>query len=161
MPQHDRQPDGDDAVDWERVRVLRDMCARWPERDRWPEMLTMFLADAQERVSRLGEAVDAGDPDLVCELAHSLKGSSATFGTPALRGLCNRMEILAGEGDLGAAPELVRGLRLECDRVRTVLAPTAGPMRTPRLSRPARRDGFASDLTTSAGLTPAEMEDAG
>ena len=115
----------DDVVDWERLRVVREMCARWPERDRWPEMLAMFLQDAEERVRQLGEAVESGDAGLVRDLAHSLKGSSATFGTPALHGLCHRLESMAGRGDLDVAPDLVRALERACASVEHVLAPTA------------------------------------
>jgi len=115
----------DEVVDWEHVGALRRMCARSRDRDRWPELVGMFLQDAHERAGALGEAVDAGDSELACELAHSLKGSSATFGAPVLLRLSTVLEQLAREGDMHGASDLVRVLTLECDRVESALAPTA------------------------------------
>jgi HPt (histidine-containing phosphotransfer) domain-containing protein len=114
----------DQSVEWERVDMLRQMCASGSGPDRWPELIGLFLEDAAQRVRQLDEAVAAGDAEQVRELAHALKGSSANFGAPVLRDLSSRLESLATDGRMESAAGAVAPLAMEYERTREALAST-------------------------------------
>ncbi|MDY7000977.1 MAG: Hpt domain-containing protein [Thermodesulfobacteriota bacterium] len=58
-----------------------------------------FLEDLPKKLAALDEAVTGGETQMVQRTAHSLKGASATVGTPALREAALAMEIAAKEMD--------------------------------------------------------------
>jgi HPt (histidine-containing phosphotransfer) domain-containing protein len=77
-----------------------------PEIER--ELVEMFLVQAADRVLRLERAIDGRDRERVRELAHELKGASATVGAVNLGTLCQRLCDLAGRGgDIRHARELL------------------------------------------------------
>jgi PAS domain S-box-containing protein len=80
------------------------------------EIIQLFLEDTPERMRALREAVLAEDTAARCEIAHSLKGSSANLGARIMVLLCRQFEAL----DPGTAlPEVTRTLeRLEREYAR-------------------------------------------
>lgn len=121
-PAEDRRQPGDEAIDWERVRALREMCAAGGGPDRWPELVGLFLKDADERMAKLRTEATV-DAAAVRELAHGLKGSSANFGAVRVRELSRQIESLARENSLETVPALADQLAVEVGRAQAALRP--------------------------------------
>ena len=85
------------------------------DRDFLAQVTQEFLNDMPRKIAGLKHALDQSDAGTATREAHSIKGSSATFGAEALRALASRMEQLASEDDLDA----VKALLTDLDRVWT------------------------------------------
>jgi two-component system sensor histidine kinase/response regulator len=70
-------------------------------------LVTLFLADGAGRIAELRMARATGDVEAMARLAHSLKGSSSTFGAGALAAWCEQLRVRAAAADLAAADGLV------------------------------------------------------
>ena len=77
------------------------------------QAVSTFLDEGETRLASLRAAVEHGDAGGVERLAHSLAGSSASFGARRLADDCRALEERAGAGELGEATSLV--VRLEED----------------------------------------------
>ena len=71
------------------------------------DLVQLFLDDGALRVAALRAAEGAGDVDAMARVAHSLKGSAATFGATALADCCRQLQALASSGDVSGAASLV------------------------------------------------------
>jgi HPt (histidine-containing phosphotransfer) domain-containing protein len=60
----------------------------------------MFVDESRDRLGRLRTAIDAGDDGEVTAIAHSVKGSSASFGATRMAALAEELERADGSGDL-------------------------------------------------------------
>jgi signal transduction histidine kinase/DNA-binding response OmpR family regulator len=85
------------------------------------ELLNIFLVSGKGYLSRLEEAVAAGDPKRVVIEAHSLKGSCYALGATELADLCANLEALAKDGDLSAAEFLVVSATRKFEKLGAVL----------------------------------------
>jgi len=85
------------------------------------ELIDDFLEDAPTQVAALREAVASGDATSARRAAHTLKGTSRTFGAGELASLCQDAETAADSGDLGAAHSRLDGIEREWNRVRAEL----------------------------------------
>jgi len=57
------------------------------------------MSDEPLRVTKIAEAINAGDLDVVRYLTHSLKGAAATLGMERVRDACRALELAAKEGE--------------------------------------------------------------
>jgi PAS domain S-box-containing protein len=89
--------------------------------DEFESLTELFLADGADRLSGLREAVVAGDAARIEKLAHSLKGSSATFGASSLAERCRELQELAYSRDLTGAAILVDSIAGEFARASAAL----------------------------------------
>jgi HPt (histidine-containing phosphotransfer) domain-containing protein len=71
------------------------------------DMIELFAAEASTRVRQLRAALELRDPVATSEVAHGLRGTSATFGALRLAQLCERIEELGQGGDVLTARELL------------------------------------------------------
>ena len=63
-------------------------------------LMAMFVDETRSRLERLRDAIEADDADAVAGLAHSLKGSSASFGAARMAALAGAIEqAAAGDPD--------------------------------------------------------------
>jgi HPt (histidine-containing phosphotransfer) domain-containing protein len=85
------------------------------------ELVDDFLADAPAQVETLRSASSSGDADAARRAAHTLKGTSRTFGAGDLATLCQEAEAVAGAGDLDALRSRLDGIEGEWRRVRAEL----------------------------------------
>ena len=85
------------------------------------QLATLFLADADGRVTALGKALDADDGAAVALSAHALRGASANLGANHLASLCATMENGGVAGDLGGSGQLLKKIEAELGRVRLAL----------------------------------------
>jgi CheY-like chemotaxis protein/HPt (histidine-containing phosphotransfer) domain-containing protein len=81
------------------------------------ELVDTFLEDAATQMASLHGAVERGDADAARRAAHTLKSNGATFGAQPFAHLCRQLENLGREGQLDAAPELLRLADEEWERV--------------------------------------------
>jgi HPt (histidine-containing phosphotransfer) domain-containing protein len=120
---------GDEALDDATLEKLVSSLGGGDEgREAVRELLDAFLDDAATQIATLHSAVERGDAELAGRTAHTLKSNGATFGARPFAELCRELEALAREGRLDAAPELLRRVDQEWERVREALttARTAG-----------------------------------
>ncbi len=85
------------------------------------ELLDAFLGAVPGRLEALDRAVATEDIKAAGDQAHSLTGSTASFGARGMADLCRELRAAADKGDVDAARELVRDLRAEFLRVRAWL----------------------------------------
>ncbi len=83
-------------VDQAMIAALRELGEQ-----EFEDLVTLFIADGAGRVAELRSAAARGDAAALRQVAHSLKGSSSTFGAVAMATLCAELEMLAGSGELG------------------------------------------------------------
>jgi HPt (histidine-containing phosphotransfer) domain-containing protein len=85
------------------------------------ELIDEFLADAPTQLEALREAVTAGDAERAQRSAHTLKGTSRTFGATDLAALCQEAEAAAASGQLDGLLPRVGEIDAEWSRVRPEL----------------------------------------
>jgi PAS domain S-box-containing protein len=71
------------------------------------KLVHLFLSDGAVRVAALHSAAADGDGSAMAKLAHSLKGSAATFGASVLVRRCDELQIVASTGDLTDSARLI------------------------------------------------------
>jgi HPt (histidine-containing phosphotransfer) domain-containing protein len=69
----------------------------------------------------LREAAGEGDAHAIAVLAHSLKGSSSSFGAMALADGCAELDSAASSGNLATALPLIDTVGAQFDRASTAL----------------------------------------
>ncbi len=70
-------------------------------------LVRLFLTDGAGRIAELRMARTTNDMEAMARLAHSLKGSSSTFGADSLAVLCGHLQLRAAAADAAAAAVLV------------------------------------------------------
>jgi len=75
--------------------------------DEFRKLVHLFLSDGAVRVAALHSAGTSGDGSAVAKLAHSLKGSAATFGARVLVQRCDHLQVVASSGDLAESAKLI------------------------------------------------------
>jgi len=86
------------------------------------EMIDVFLSDTPQLIEDLHQSLAGGNAEVLRRAAHSLKSNSATLGAMTLAALCATLEEEARAGTLDGAPERVRRIEPEYERVRAALA---------------------------------------
>ena len=74
--------------------------------DQATELIGQFLDQLLACVSRLADAIALGDREAIRSIAHTLKGSAACVGAPAIVEACDAISGVARIADLDRAPEL-------------------------------------------------------
>ncbi|GAC1531280.1 MAG: hypothetical protein NVS3B12_07010 [Acidimicrobiales bacterium] len=111
---------GDDTAVLD-ARVVAELQQLGREGGEIAEVIIIFTRRCAERFDELSRAIDAGDAETVTQVAHSLRGSAATFGANRVAMLCAALEAAAGDTVLRSAPELIRELEQELALVRVCL----------------------------------------
>lgn len=102
-------PDRDQILDpsiLESYRLLQEE----GEPDLITELIDAFLADLEERLRVIRQAMAREDPLALRSAAHALKGSAGTVGATGLARRCGELETLGREGRLEGADHLLREL---------------------------------------------------
>ena len=63
-----------------------------------PELIAVFLDDARQRISRISDAIESADYQVMAAEAHALGSSAATFGLPGIHTIARRCEHSLREG---------------------------------------------------------------
>jgi len=87
-------------------------------------MASLFLNECPRLLGDARRAVEACDAQRIDQAAHALKGSVSNFVAPAATAAAGRLEQLGRAGEVAAAPDALRALEAELDR----LLPALGEM---------------------------------
>lgn len=86
------------------------------------EMSKDFVENLPERIQDLRNALQANDTDVLCRVAHNLKGMAATFSAHKLTELSKAIEEQDKEYDLAQAAQLVDEIEKETKTIREFLS---------------------------------------
>ncbi|MGY4532498.1 HPt (histidine-containing phosphotransfer) domain-containing protein [Pseudomonas sp. TE3786] len=90
--------------------------------DEYPLLLDTFVADSEERLRLLHEALRNGDGHELRLAAHSFKGSCSNMGAPLLAELCKQLEDDSrSDTVLDDAPRVLEQIEREFAIVRILL----------------------------------------
>jgi HPt (histidine-containing phosphotransfer) domain-containing protein len=109
------------ALDAQVVERLERLGADAGE-DLMGELSAEFLADADNRVLAMRDALANDDASTVVSSAHTLIGASANIGANALAGLWARLEAEGAAGNMTAGRAQLDALETELARVRSALS---------------------------------------
>jgi two-component system sensor histidine kinase/response regulator len=85
------------------------------------ELIDVFFADCPRLWQNVRDALARGDAPRLSQAAHTLKGSIGVFGAQVAHEAAERLELLAGKGDLVQASEVVAQLEVELERLKPTL----------------------------------------
>ena len=85
------------------------------------DVIALYIVSASGSLALLQRALATGDAKEVRQLAHSLKGASATISAPAMSRLAAELEVAGKNGDLGHSGLLLLRLNDEFERLKSVL----------------------------------------
>jgi CheY-like chemotaxis protein/HPt (histidine-containing phosphotransfer) domain-containing protein len=109
------------ALDAQVVERLERLGADAGE-DLMGELSAEFLADADNRVLAMRDALANDDASTIVSSAHTLIGASANIGASALAGLWARLEAEGAAGNMTAGRAQLDALETELARVRSALS---------------------------------------
>jgi two-component system sensor histidine kinase/response regulator len=118
-PDHRSGPPGP-VLDPEVVGRL-DSLGKSAGQDLLGQLAVLFLADADQRVATLRQALAGHDADAMVRSAHSLHGASANVGATDLAHLCATLATDGAARDLVGRGALVEAVAAELGRVGTAL----------------------------------------
>jgi HPt (histidine-containing phosphotransfer) domain-containing protein len=87
-----------------------------------PRVLTLFLDETSNRITRIRDALEAGDVVEAAHAAHSLQGASGLFGARRLGALGAEVETACARQDIPTAASLLPGLHSEFEAFRVIMA---------------------------------------
>ena len=82
------------------------------------ELIEAFLVIAAGRIAAIRSAIACDDAEALFRAAHSLNGSSGSYGAQVLAALARQIEALGRAGDVRAAGLLIEQLEVEFERVK-------------------------------------------
>jgi len=85
-------------------------------------MVSIFLADAPERLGAIRAAVESNNAESLAKLAHRLKGAVSNFSSAAVTRAALQLETMAQQRDLSNAPEAYEKLKIMIERLTPELA---------------------------------------
>ncbi len=107
-------------LDMGQLDGLRELAEDSGDPDFLARFVDRYLEDAEAQLIQLQQAAARGDAPAVVEVAHALKGSSATMGAVAMASACAHVESTARLGEL-AGPESMDRVSVELDRAGVAL----------------------------------------
>lgn len=107
------------ALDRQTLDELRDSIGG--DEEFLAELVDEFVADAPTQITSLRAAASIGDAVAARRAAHTLKGTSRTFGAAGLAALCQEAETASASDELVAVVAAVDSIEAEWARVRAEL----------------------------------------
>jgi PAS domain S-box-containing protein len=108
--------DGDEILNW------NELISRLGDEELIREIVPVFLKDNKERINRLTEAVEARDAKTLKLYAHAVRGAARNIGAVRLSNIAHRLECAGREGHLDATNPLLDALKMELEKVVTLLS---------------------------------------
>jgi signal transduction histidine kinase/CheY-like chemotaxis protein/HPt (histidine-containing phosphotransfer) domain-containing protein len=115
-----QSPPSHTSLDYHVLNYLRTL-RRTGEPDVFVQVINNYLTRSPQLLHLMSEAIGRDDATTVQMTAHTLKSSSATLGAQALAALCDDLEMLGSQRNLGNAATLLSEATAEYETVRTVL----------------------------------------
>lgn len=113
---------GDEPLDRNTVDTLHELAAASGDPAVGRKLVAMFLQDARLRLDELRDAIEAGDAERIAALAHSLAGSSVSYGARVVADRCRELQAQARRGDLMRAVACAAVIEDAFERARRALA---------------------------------------
>jgi two-component system, sensor histidine kinase and response regulator len=102
----------DECIDPEKIEELKSLAGEADSA--WLEgLIRQFLADSSGRLKKLRDACTCGEAKTVEEVAHALKGSSATMGASMVQRIAERLQFMGRSGSLEGAKGLLEEMERE------------------------------------------------
>jgi two-component system, sensor histidine kinase and response regulator len=79
------------------------------------ETVEMLQTDGRALLDQIRAAADAGDAAAVSRAGHTLKGMISNFCSPSAQSAAFEVERIGKSGDLSAAPEAIKALKVQLD----------------------------------------------
>ncbi|MHC4072461.1 MAG: Hpt domain-containing protein [Planctomycetota bacterium] len=119
-PQGARSPQevgaGEEVINWNQlINLLGDV-------ELVKEVVPVYLNDNKERFDELEEAVKLGDTATIKLYAHGIKGAGRNVGARRLSDIADQMECAGRENDVESARLLFDELRIEYEKVMSVMS---------------------------------------
>ena len=86
-----------------------------------PSLIEVFESESSQRLENITKAMSENDLATLGIEAHSLKGTSATFGAETLRSTAERIEKAAKSGDQSTVDQFVPNVPAQLESVLTEL----------------------------------------
>ena len=112
----EQQAEPSSVQDSEEVIEWSELVSRGMDEEILEKVVPTFLTDKKERISKLGEAVKAGDAEEVRLYAHAIKGGAANVGAKKLSKVAFELEHTASQEDLSNAGELLERIKTEFEK---------------------------------------------
>ena len=106
-----------ECIDPDKIAELIELAGE-AESDWIETLIRQFLGDSADRVEKLRAAYRSGDGRTVEEVAHALKGSSATMGASRMKRIADRLQSAGRSPLLEGADLLIEDLAREFDLAR-------------------------------------------
>ncbi len=90
------------------------------------EMVQLFLVESPKLVAQMQQALDHNDPRLLEMAAHCLKGELRYLAVPETSEAVDKLEAAGRKGEVGAAADLLAGLRSRLALVCAVVSEGVG-----------------------------------
>ena len=113
-------PDGEGMLDAVQFDGLRQLAAASGDPGFLRGFVDRYVDQAESQVAELRRAAARGDATVVGELAHGLKGTSATMGASRVASACATLERSAARGEV-TGPDGLDRVAIELDRATAVL----------------------------------------
>ena len=113
--------DNGESVALSALQELRDLAGSSGDPGQFGELIQLFLQEMDLGLSSMRQALEERDGKKLAELAHSLKGSSASMGARNVAALCRAVEEAAKGAGLSGIETQLALIQFEAKVVRAVL----------------------------------------
>ena len=114
-------PGREQSLDWQVFTSLRDELDSEDDPEFFSDLIDQFLNDVPENIEGMQRSAQDNDRQTLTIKAHTLKGSSRTFGANALANLCSSLESEAESASWVKIGERIAQIQVEFDRVKAIL----------------------------------------
>ncbi|MDJ1178672.1 ATP-binding protein [Roseofilum sp. BLCC_M91] len=114
-------PGREESLDWETFNRLRDELDSEDDPEFFTELIDQFLQDVPKILAEMKQSAQTEDTETLTIKAHTLKGSSRTFGAKALANLCRDLEAEAKTASLVQLGQKIAQIEVEFNHVKSVL----------------------------------------
>ncbi|MDJ1181778.1 response regulator [Roseofilum casamattae] len=114
-------PGREQSLDWQVFTNLRDELDSEDDPEFFSDLIHQFLSDVPKNIEGMQRSAQDNDRQTLMIKAHTLKGSSRTFGAKALANLCSDLETEAESASWVKLGEKIAQIQVEFDRVKAIL----------------------------------------
>ncbi|HBQ97952.1 MAG TPA: hypothetical protein DD761_05400, partial [Cyanobacteria bacterium UBA11691] len=114
-------PGREESLDWQIFNRLRDELESDDDPEFFTDLIDQFLGDVPKILEEMKRSAETQDTEILTIKAHTLKGSSRTFGANALANLCRDLEAEAKTASLVQIGQRIAQIELEFNQVKSVL----------------------------------------
>lgn len=91
------------------------------EKDEFLEIATLYVETSYADFKKIQTAIHEDNAQIVFEAAHSIKGASGNLGFMKAYEAAGKIEFEAHQGQITAAAETAKKLKIELDHIKTLV----------------------------------------